>query len=52
MATIDGRASLEHISAPTCWELRESTPLGRLNVLDDSAPEIYPGTELRTAARA
>lgn len=42
MATIDGRTSLEFLNAPTCWELLASTPVGRIGVLNDSAPEIYP----------
>lgn len=42
MAVIDGRTWLEHIDAPRCWDLVESVPVGRVGVLNDSAPEIYP----------
>ena len=42
MATIDGRTSLEFLSVPACWSLIASTPIGRIGVLNDSAPEIYP----------
>ena len=42
MAVIDGRTWLEHIDARGCWELVESAPVGRVGVLNDSAPEIYP----------
>ena len=42
MATIDGRTSLEFLSVPACWSLLASIPVGRIGVLNDSAPEIYP----------
>ena len=42
MATIDGRTWLEHLSPPECWRLVAATPVGRIGVLNDSAPEIYP----------
>jgi uncharacterized protein len=42
MAVIDGRTWLEHLSGPECWKLLEATPVGRIGVLNDSAPEIYP----------
>jgi nitroimidazol reductase NimA-like FMN-containing flavoprotein (pyridoxamine 5'-phosphate oxidase superfamily) len=42
MAVIDGRTWLEHIDPPRCWELLASVPVGRVGVLRDSAPEIYP----------
>jgi uncharacterized protein len=42
MAVVDGRTWLEHLSPARCWELLASTPVGRLGVLNDSAPEIYP----------
>jgi nitroimidazol reductase NimA-like FMN-containing flavoprotein (pyridoxamine 5'-phosphate oxidase superfamily) len=42
MVTIDGRTSLEYLSTPVCWELLASTPVGRIGVLNDSAPEVYP----------
>jgi nitroimidazol reductase NimA-like FMN-containing flavoprotein (pyridoxamine 5'-phosphate oxidase superfamily) len=34
--------SLEHLGPDECWDLLASTPVGRVGVLADSAPEIYP----------
>jgi nitroimidazol reductase NimA-like FMN-containing flavoprotein (pyridoxamine 5'-phosphate oxidase superfamily) len=42
MGAIDGRTWLEHISPTECWALLAATPVGRIGVLNDSAPEIYP----------
>jgi uncharacterized protein len=42
MTVIDGRTWLEHLDARHCWELLASVPVGRIGVLNDSAPEIYP----------
>jgi nitroimidazol reductase NimA-like FMN-containing flavoprotein (pyridoxamine 5'-phosphate oxidase superfamily) len=42
MGVIDGRTWLEHINPKECWALLASTPVGRIGVLNDSAPEIYP----------
>ena len=42
MATIDARTWLEHLSPGECWRLLAATPVGRIGVLNDSAPEIYP----------
>lgn len=42
MAVIDGRIWLEHLSTPECWKLLSLHPVGRVGVLVDSAPEIYP----------
>ena len=42
MAVIDPRTWLEHLSPAQCWEMIESSPIGRVGVLHDSAPEIYP----------
>jgi nitroimidazol reductase NimA-like FMN-containing flavoprotein (pyridoxamine 5'-phosphate oxidase superfamily) len=42
MGVIDGRTWLEHLSPPECWSLLAATPVGRVGVLNDSAPEIYP----------
>lgn len=42
MAVIDGSTWLEHLSLSECWKLLASTPVGRIGVLNDSAPEIYP----------
>ena len=42
MAIIDERTWMEHLSTETCWELLESTPVGRVVVTVDGAPEVYP----------
>lgn len=42
MGVVDGRTWLERVSPAMCWELLASTPVGRIGVLNDSAPEIYP----------
>ncbi len=42
MAVIDERTWLEHLSTARCWELLAQTPVGRVGILNDSAPEIYP----------
>ncbi len=42
MALIDGRTWMEHLSPRTCWELVSGAAVGRVGVLVDSAPEIYP----------
>ena len=42
MAIIDGKTWMEHLPLGECWELLGSTPVGRIGVLVDSAPEIYP----------
>lgn len=67
MALKDGRTWMEHLSPKECWALLAATPVGRLGVLVDSAPEIYtvnfavdgesvvfrtdPGTKLRALER-
>ena len=40
--TADGSVWVEHLGIEECWELLGSCPAGRLGVLVDSAPEIYP----------
>ena len=42
MAIIDGKTWMEHLPQRECWDLLASTPVGRIGVLVDSAPEIYP----------
>jgi nitroimidazol reductase NimA-like FMN-containing flavoprotein (pyridoxamine 5'-phosphate oxidase superfamily) len=42
MGATDPRTWMEHLSEHECWELLESTPIGRIGVLVDSAPESYP----------
>lgn len=36
------RTWLEHLSEIDCWRLLRQHPVGRIGVLIDSAPEIYP----------
>lgn len=33
---------IEHLGVDDCWALLSKTPVGRIGVLVDSAPEIYP----------
>jgi uncharacterized protein len=40
--TIDPRTWLEILGTEACWELLASTPVGRLGVLVDGRPEIFP----------
>lgn len=40
--TAGGTVWVEHIGVAECWDLLASRPVGRLGVLVDSAPEIYP----------
>ncbi len=42
MAVIEGRTWLEILSAAECWQLVERAPIGRLAVVHDGAPEIFP----------
>jgi nitroimidazol reductase NimA-like FMN-containing flavoprotein (pyridoxamine 5'-phosphate oxidase superfamily) len=42
MTVIDGRTWLEMIQPPECWRLIEAEPVGRVAVLVDGRPEIYP----------
>jgi hypothetical protein len=42
MRVIDGRTWLEILNPSLCWVLLAGTKVGRLGVLMDSAPEIYP----------
>lgn len=42
MTTTAGRSWMEHLTEHECWELAAAAPIGRLGVLVDSAPEIYP----------
>ena len=39
---IDGRTWVEHLSSTECWRLLSISAVGRVGVLVDSAPEIYP----------
>lgn len=42
MGVVDGRTWLEHLAPPECWRLLSLSGVGRIGVLVDSAPEIYP----------
>jgi hypothetical protein len=42
MAMADEHTWLEHLNPADCWQLLAATPVGRIGVLNDSAPEIYP----------
>ncbi|MET0902573.1 MAG: pyridoxamine 5'-phosphate oxidase family protein [Acidimicrobiales bacterium] len=42
MAVVDSRTWMEHLSPKECWELLATSPVGRIGVLIDSAPEVYP----------
>lgn len=42
MVVIDGRTWLEVLTVEQCWEHLGAEPVGRIGVLVDSAPEIYP----------
>lgn len=42
MAVIEGRTWLELLSPSVCWELLEHAEVGRIGVMVDSSPEIYP----------
>lgn len=42
MGGIEGPAWTEHLNVPECWRLLSLVGVGRVGVLVDSAPEIYP----------
>lgn len=42
MVLLDGRTWLEHLSLEHCWHNLAQCSVGRIGVLVDSAPEIYP----------
>jgi nitroimidazol reductase NimA-like FMN-containing flavoprotein (pyridoxamine 5'-phosphate oxidase superfamily) len=42
MAVIDARTWMEHLSLEGCWDLLKTTPVGRVVVMVDGAPEVYP----------
>ena len=42
MAVIEGRTWLEVLTPAQCWELLGSAQIGRVAVLVDGRPEIYP----------
>ena len=51
MAVIDSRTWLLHLSDAECWRLLDEHAVGRVGVLVDSAPEIYP-VNYRTDGRS
>lgn len=51
MVLTDPRTWLEVLGTEACWELLESTPVGRLAVVTGNRPEIFPvnyATDART----
>jgi nitroimidazol reductase NimA-like FMN-containing flavoprotein (pyridoxamine 5'-phosphate oxidase superfamily) len=42
MDTSERSISIEFLGPDECWQLLAGTPVGRIGVLADSAPEIYP----------
>ncbi len=42
MAVIDARTWMQHLSIDECWQKLTRSSVGRIGVLVDSAPEIYP----------
>ena len=51
MAMIDSRTWLLHLSDAECWRLLDEHAVGRIGVLVDSAPEVYP-VNYRTDGRS
>lgn len=42
MTVVDARTFLEHLGSRECWELLGERQAGRIGVLVEGAPEIYP----------
>jgi|SRR5690606_17576574 len=42
MPTSSGSTWVEHIGVDECWRLLASEPVGRVGVINDSGPEVYP----------
>lgn len=42
MAQIDPRTWMEQLAPALCWQSLATTPVGRVGVVNDSEPEIYP----------
>ena len=42
MALIDARTWMEHLSLEGCWDLLKTAPVGRVVVMVDGTPEVYP----------
>ena len=42
MAVIEGRTWLEYIQPTECWELLDNAQVGRVGLIVDGKPEIFP----------
>lgn len=42
MPIIDSRTWMEHLPEARCWQLLDAATIGRIGVLVDGAPEIFP----------
>jgi nitroimidazol reductase NimA-like FMN-containing flavoprotein (pyridoxamine 5'-phosphate oxidase superfamily) len=42
MAVVEGRSMLELLNPNECWDRVADAPIGRIAVIVDGAPEIYP----------
>jgi nitroimidazol reductase NimA-like FMN-containing flavoprotein (pyridoxamine 5'-phosphate oxidase superfamily) len=42
MTAADRHTWVEHLGADECWRLLAAAPVGRLGVINNSGPEIYP----------
>jgi nitroimidazol reductase NimA-like FMN-containing flavoprotein (pyridoxamine 5'-phosphate oxidase superfamily) len=42
MAIADNEAWVEHLNPTACWDLLAQCPVGRLGVVVDGSPEIFP----------
>lgn len=42
MGVVEGRTWTEMLSPPVCWQLMATHPIGRLAVIVDGVPEIFP----------
>src|SRR4051794_34034864 len=42
MAQIDGRTWMEILSVERCWDLLQTMPVGRLAVMGDGRPDVFP----------
>jgi len=51
MAVIDSRTWMIHLSESECWRLLDEQAVGRVGVLVNSAPEVYP-VNYRTDGRS
>ncbi|HEX6419478.1 MAG TPA: pyridoxamine 5'-phosphate oxidase family protein [Acidimicrobiales bacterium] len=46
MPASSGSTWVEHIGVEECWRLLAAEPVGRVGVINDSAPEVYPVNHL------